>query len=148
MRRIAPLLAAALLAGVLTIFIPLQAQAGATLPIAASAATLQIDVGLITPAGYYGGYQQKNDYDDEGDGYGGDNYDDYGDHSYKPDHHSYCSPRYEKKYVCEQNEKRCFKQRECIWYYGREYCRYVEKCVGGERYCKWVDYPVRDCGYY
>ncbi len=143
MRRIAPLLTAALLAGVLTIFIPLQAQAGATLPIAASAATLAIDAGL-TPIGYYDGYQ-KDDYNDEGDGYG-DNDEGYGHHSYKPKHHSYCGTRYDKKYVCEENEKRCFKQRECIWHYGREYCRYVHKCVGGERYCKWVHYPVRDCG--
>lgn len=61
------------------------------------------------------------------------------------DRHSCDYTRYEKKYVCEHVKPRCFKQRECIWYYGREYCRYVRKCVGGDKYCKWVNVPVNDC---
>jgi hypothetical protein len=84
---------------------------------------------LLTLAGYYGG-----GHDDE------DNDDGYHD---EPQEHNGCGhTRYKKKYVCEQDEPRCFKQRDCIWYWGREYCRYVRKCVGGQRYCRWVKTPV------
>ncbi|MGF1619220.1 MAG: hypothetical protein ACFCUR_01250 [Rhodomicrobiaceae bacterium] len=85
--------------------------------------------GLLTLAGYYG--RGHGDEDDD------DGYD-------EPDGHQACGyTRYKKKYVCDQDEPRCFKQRECIWYWGREYCRYVRKCVGGKRYCRWVKTPVR-----
>jgi hypothetical protein len=146
MRRITPLLAAALLTGALTIFIPLRAEAGAVLPAANPMTPALSAATLLTPAGYYTDYRQKSDdYRDEGDyGYGDD---DYGDDGYKHHRHHYCGTRYENKYVCDQTEPRCFRQRECIWEYGREYCRNVRKCVGGERYCKWVPYPVNDCGY-
>jgi hypothetical protein len=164
MRRLLPLFAAALVAGLFTLLIPLQAEAGAMPPLAKPAATVQLDANLLTLAGYYGGYQQGDDYDrDQGDGYGKDDSyghnDDYGrdkgyghdngyghDEGYGYKKHHYCSTHYEKKYVCDQTEPRCFRQRECIWNYGREYCRYVQKCVGGEKYCKWVSYPISDCG--
>ena len=81
---------------------------------------------------------------DGGDHYRVDYYD-YEDHHYPRKKCGYT--RYRKKYVCEKAEPRCFKQRKCIWYYGREYCRYVRKCIRGERYCKWIRIPIRKCGY-
>ncbi len=88
---------------------------------------------LLTLAGYYGGgHDYEDDDDDDRDYDKRRRYDDCGYKSYK------------KKYVCERDEPRCFKQRDCIWYWGREYCRYVQKCVGGgKRYCRWVKTPVR-----
>jgi hypothetical protein len=135
MRRIVPLLAATLFASLLTVLLPLRAEAGASLPLLKPAAAAASQTGLLQLAGYYGGYHTKQY---------GDDYDD-GGYDHHQQHH-YCGTRYESKYVCEQTEPRCFKQRECIWHYGHEYCRYVHKCVGGERYCKWVKYPVEDCG--
>ena len=99
---------------------------------------------LLQPAGYYGGYHHKKSYDD----YEPEEYEDGDDDEYKHKHkhkhehkHHGCGGGYKQKYVCEHAEPRCFKQRECVWYYGREYCRYVRKCTGGEKYCKWISVP-------
>lgn len=56
-----------------------------------------------------------------------------------------CHTAYSKKYVCKQPEPRCLRQRECIWYYGKEYCRYVRKCSYGEKRCKYISVPKRKC---
>jgi hypothetical protein len=89
---------------------------------------------FVKQVGYYGDYYERDHYDRD-------------KHGYDHDGGYYCGyTRYEKKYVCESTVPRCFKQRKCIWYYGREYCRYVRKCVGGDRYCKYVNVPIKDCG--
>ena len=78
-------------------------------------------------------------------------------HHYKRKHHKRkyhkrhhykrkrCYTKYVSKYVCEQPEPRCLRQRECIWSYGREYCRYVRKCSRTEKSCKYVKVPKRRC---
>ncbi len=154
MRRPLPFLAAALFAVLAALFTPLTANAGSVVPLAKPALSSDTTARFVVLAGYDGGHH--GDYDDNDNGYDGhgDNYghDGYGrDHDY--DHHGYghgreCDygPRYVRKYVCDQTEPRCFRQRETIWYYGREYFRYVRKCVGGENYCKWITVPVNDCG--
>ncbi|NJM35226.1 MAG: hypothetical protein HC850_11525 [Rhodomicrobium sp.] len=112
-------------------------EAGAAALPFKSASALSAETPL-TLASYYGGYSsQHNDEEYE---------EDDGDYGYKRRHYNCGSyVRYKKKYVCEHTEPRCFKQRECIWHYGREYCRYVKKCVGGEKYCKWISVPVKSC---
>ena len=117
-----------------------------------------------------GGYGQKQDYYGGGaggydkGGYGGNGYygsggypqggygDDNGGYDRKYHKDDYpdgcCKGCYKKKWVCEESEPRCRKARECVWYYGKEYCRYVRRCHGGgDRYCKWVSYPSHNCGY-
>ena len=93
--------------------------------------------------GYYGsGGYDKGGYNDGGYG-GGEKYDDNG--GYK---NGCCNGCYKKKWVCEESEPRCRSARECVWYYGKEYCRYVRRCYGGgDRYCKWVSYSSHNCGY-
>jgi hypothetical protein len=129
------LLAALFVASLLSVLSPADAEA-ASLRLSMPAAPAQAQSSLLQLAGYYGGHHQKSYDDDDGYGHGDDGY----------GHGRHCGTSYAKKWVCEQTEPRCFKQRECIWYYGKEYCRYVHKCVGGERYCKWVHVPVPDCG--
>ncbi len=137
MKKYASYFAAALIAGLITVLSPLQANAGPVAALTALAVPFAV-ADTVQLAGYYGPYAGERDdeggYDDEDRGYDG-----HGER--------YCSTHYVKKYVCDQTEPRCFRQRECVWYYGREYCRNVRKCVGGEKYCKWVSVPVEDCGY-
>ncbi len=103
------------------------------------------------------GSEHKHDYDDSGhkdgccDYQSGSGYGHGEDHYRKryPDYHDGCCNDgcYKKKWVCEASVPRCFKQRECVWYYGKEYCRYVHRCVGGgDNYCKWVSVHSHDCG--
>ncbi len=100
--------------------------------------------------GYYGsggydkgGYGGNGYYGSGGYDKGGYNGDDNGGH-----HNGCCKGCYKKKWVCEESEPRCRSARECVWYYGKEYCRYVRRCHGGgDRYCKWVSYPSHGCGY-
>lgn len=114
-----------------TPFLPAQAASLGTFANAASSVTGKSE-SLKLVGGYYHGYPSYDDYDDD-DGYEG--------------HH--CGhKRYVKKLVCDRTKPRCFKQRECIWHYSREYCRYVRKCVGGEKYCKWITVPVNKCKCY
>ncbi len=147
MGRFSHSLVAALLLSALTFLAPAVANAGSVAAVGGFAEPFEAAADLFQPAGYYGGYHHNKSYDDN------DDYEGEG-HSYKYKKHyknddyythrrgNHCGrSRYHQKYVCEQNEPRCFKQRECIWYYGREYCRYVRKCNGGEKYCKWVDVP-------
>ena len=142
MRRHLTFLIAALVASALALFAPASAEAT---PYTAFSAPSGIEAALLQPAGYYGGYHNKKSYDDyEPEEY--DDGDDEGYHKHKPKrHHEHkhqgCGGGYKQKYVCEQAEPRCFKQRECVWYYGREYYRYVRKCHGGEKYCKWISVP-------
>lgn len=85
-------------------------------------------------------YYDEDDYEDD------DYYDDEND--YYPRHHhkrKRCYTTYVSKYVCEQPEPRCLKQRECIWSYGREYCRNVRKCSRTEKTCNYVKVPKRRC---
>ena len=149
MRRSLPLLAAALFAAITALLTPMKAEAGSVLAWSMPALAGETDAGLLTFAGYYGGYHHKSyDGGDDDIGYGGYGYDGNGyGHGYGYGHGRDCGyPRYVQKYVCDQTEPRCFRQREAIWYYGREYFRYVRKCVGGENYCKWISVPVNDCG--
>ena len=144
MRRSLPLLAAALFAAITALLTPMKAEAGSVVawsspPLQAkrkpgcspSPATMAAIIARATTI-----MMADNGYD--GNGYG---------HGYGYSHGHDCGyPRYVQKYVCDQTEPRCFRQREAIWYYGREYLRYVRKCVGGENYCKWITVPVNDCG--
>ena len=102
-------------------------------------------------SGYGGGsYYGSGGYDKGGygggEGYGGEKYGDGDDNGGY--HNGCCKGCYKKKWVCEESEPRCRRARECVWYYGKEYCRYVRRCHGGgDRYCKWVSYPNHNCGY-
>jgi hypothetical protein len=140
MRLSLNILAAILISATLSALSPMKAEAGAAAALhnTSSHASSQEQ---LTLAGYYGG-GHGYDYEEE-DEDGGD----YGYHGYKRrNYHCGSYVHYEKKYVCEQTEPRCFKQRECIWSYGREYCRYVRKCIHGEKYCRWISVPVKSCG--
>lgn len=101
-------------------------------------------------------YERRSHYDDDyEDDYEDEDYyeDDYED-DYRPRKHykrKYYKPRkrcyteYVSKYVCDQTEPRCLKQRECVWWYGKEYCRYVRKCSHTEKTCNYVKVPKRKC---
>lgn len=96
-------------------------------------------------------YDRRSHYDDYGyDHEDEDYYDDYED-DYRPRKHyksrKRCYTEYVTKYECEQPEPRCLKQRECVWYYGKEYCRYVRKCSRTEKSCNYVKVPKRRCWY-
>lgn len=98
--------------------------------------------------GYNGGGYNRGGYDDGGYNRGG-----YGrGYGYRYHHKRYYEDSqegcYKRKWVCEESEPRCFRQRDCVWNYGREYCRYVRRCNGGnDRYCKWITVPSSHCGY-
>jgi hypothetical protein len=173
MRRYVPYLAAALCAGILTLLSPATTEAGQFAGLAQTISASQQQSATLHQAGYYGGGDyygddQKQEYDGGGydkGGYGGNGY--YGNGGYDKggyngggygggekydDHGGYkngcCKGCYKKKWVCEESEPRCRSARECVWYYGKEYCRYVRRCYGGgDRYCKWVSYPSHNCGY-
>ena len=90
--------------------------------------------------GYHGGKKYGDGDDDGGHGYHRKDHEDYPD--------GCCKGCYKKKWVCEESEPRCRKARECVWHYGKEYCRYVRRCHGGgDRYCKWVSYRSHNCGW-
>jgi hypothetical protein len=107
---------------------------------------------------YYGGGYKRGGYGNGyrrggyngggyGSGYNGGGYSGHRDNykRYDEDSHEGC---YKRKWVCEESEPRCFRQRDCVWNYGREYCRYVKRCNGGgDRYCKWITVPSYHCGY-
>lgn len=161
MRRNLSLFAAALLSGLLAVALLSPANAG-SLP-ASSLSSINASPALLQLAGYYsdgyssdddGGdgykysrrYHQKRYYDNDDDG--DDGYDGYRRHK---KHYEYngCGyhKRWKRRYVCDEPSPRCFKQRECIWSYGREYCTYVRKCIGGEQYCRWKSVPTYStCG--
>jgi hypothetical protein len=158
MRRTLTFLATAFLSSILALANLGPAQAGAQISPSFSSAS-KSSSSLLQLAGYYSDSQSYEDNDsvygdnDDGEGY---------QHRYKRTYHSKryydnqgddyrhrsCGyKRWKRKYVCEEPEPRCFKQRECIWHYGREYCTYVRKCVGGQQYCHWKSVPVRSyCG--
>jgi hypothetical protein len=178
MRRYAPYLAAAFCAGLLTWLSPGKADASEYAALAQSVAAAQPEAGLLQQIGYYGGGSGVYNGDDDGEAYGkkphyyggggynggGYNNGGYGDGDYNrggyrgrgyghrynykhydEDSHDGC---YKRKWVCEESEPRCFRQRDCVWNYGREYCRYVRRCNGGgDRYCKWITVPSYHCGY-
>jgi hypothetical protein len=175
MRRTLALFVTALLSGLLALTSLSPAHAGAQF--APSLASGKASPALLHLAGYYSdggdnddgyryrsrGYQQKRSYgDDDGDGDGDGgyygyrrykNHDDDGYRGYRHDKKHYdhsggCGyKRWKRRYVCDEPSPRCFKQRECIWNYGREYCTYVRKCIGGgEQYCRWKSTPYSYCG--
>ena len=153
MSRYIACLTAALLAGMIAFVTSFHAQAAPASAFSPLTSAIEVNSGGLKLAGYYGNYRRRDynddDYRDNGDDDGydnGDNDDNYDNgHDYNGGH-SCGYQRYHKKYVCEQSVPRCFKQRECVWYYGREYCRYVKKCVGGhDKYCKWIKVPVHGC---
>jgi hypothetical protein len=162
MRRHIPFLAAAICFGLLTLLSPARAYASQltllnqAVSIAQPQSAAVIDVGYYGGGDYYGDFQkQDDDYDREyrKDGYGSGAYDGYRHRYYRKHYNEYpnrcCDDGcYKKKWVCDESEPRCFRQRECIWSYGKEYCRYVRRCHGGgDRYCKWISAPNRNCGY-
>ena len=153
MKQFQTALAAVLFAAIASISFSLQANAASYLdykslkPSAESSAFLK--------AGYYG---RGNDYDDEeeyeddyeDEGYENDDYEeDYRPRKhYKRKYHKprrHCYKEYVSKYVCDQTVPRCLKQRECVWHYGKEYCRYVRKCAHTEKTCDYVKVPKRRC---
>lgn len=101
---------------------------------------------LITHIGY-----DDDDYDD-GDHYSrrdwdygrrrhhGHGHDGYGGHS-RCGHSGYT-----KKRVCSRTRGHCYKRRECITHYGKEYCRYTRRCEPGYSTCKWVTVRHHDRG--
>lgn len=140
MRLTLPILAAAVIAIAASVLAPVQSEAAPFASQSNLSAVTEVENGVFQRASYYGGYRDRH-YDD---------HDDYNDHDYhggydRYDHGHHCHRKYKKRWVCDQTIPRCFRQRECIWHYGREYCRYVKKCVGGEKYCKWIKVPVKDC---
>jgi hypothetical protein len=174
MRRNVSYLAAAFCAGMLTLLSPLQASANPYEALAQSISAAQPHAATLLAVGYYGGgdydgddqkpdddgYGQKQDY--YGGGYrrgeygGGQKYgygDNDGGYRYHRKHYDYpdrcCNNScYKKKWVCEESEPRCRKARECVWYYGKEYCRDVRRCHGGgDRYCKWISVRSGNCGW-
>jgi hypothetical protein len=157
MSRYISCLAAALLAGMISLVTGLQAQAAPASPFSQLTSDIEPELGALTLAGHYPHYRRHIIEEDEGEvgdegeegeegeegiGDEGDGEGDEGD-----DPQPSCSyTGYQQKYVCESSVPRCFKQRECVWNYGREYCRYVQKCVGGgDHRCKWINVPVRSC---
>jgi hypothetical protein len=157
MRRNLTFLASALISGLIGLAMLGTAQAA---QFSSSLASVGQPPALIQLAGYYSDsngdddegyrykysrrYQEKHHYDNDDDGH------DNGDGGYNR-HREYQScgyKRWKRRYVCDEPSPRCFKQRECIWHYGREYCTYVRKCIGGEQYCRWKSVPsYRNCGY-
>lgn len=147
-----PFLAAALCAAVLSLLSPAKLEAGQYAAVANAISASQAHSATLVDVGYYGG----GDY--YGDDQGADDYDDrpkrnYGGYrhyrKHYQDHSDGCCNNgcYKKKWVCEESEPRCRKARECVWYYGKEYCRDVRRCNGGgDRYCKWVSYRSNYCG--
>lgn len=157
-------LAAALCAVMLTLLSPARADASQYGALAQAISASQAQAAMLLQPVYYGGgdYHDEQKSDDD-DGYKqddyrpekkyhhGDNDDSYG---YRRKHHSGYPERCcnngctKKKWVCEESVPRCFKQRECVWHYGKEYCRYVRRCHGGgDRYCKWISVPAHNnCG--
>ena len=102
-------------------------------------------------SGHGGGGYHKDGY---GSGYRKHGYGGYAGYRYHRKHHddypNGCCDNgcYKKKWVCEESEPRCRKARECVWHYGKEYCRYVRRCYGGgDRYCKWISYRSHNCGW-
>jgi len=169
MRRYAPYLAAVFCACLLTWISPGKAVASDYAALAHSAVNAQPQAGLLQQIGYYGGsgvyygddqnsgdddeesYRKKPEYYGGRDGYNSGGYAGrsysyrYHRKHYDEDLHEGC---YKRKWVCEESEPRCFRQRDCVWNYGREYCRYVRRCNGGgDRYCKWITVPSYHCGY-
>jgi hypothetical protein len=152
MRRSLTLIVTALLSGILALANLSPARAGAQLAPSLSSST-KSSPSLLQLAGYYSDSQsyEDNSYEEGDDGYRYRRnyykkryYDNYGD-GYR--HRSCGHKRWKRKYVCDEPEPRCFKQRECIWHYGREYCTYVRKCVGGQQHCHWKSVPSRSyCG--
>jgi hypothetical protein len=151
MRRNLAFLTAALFLSFLALAYPIPAHAGAQIaPSIASPANSA--PALLQLAGYYSDGYNDDDYD------GGyrhkyyrryhqKRYYDQGDDYYERRSCGY--KRWKRKYVCDEPYPRCFKQRECIWHYGREYCTYVRKCVGGQQYCHWKSVPsYRSCDDY
>lgn len=140
-------LAAALCAAVLSLLSPVKAEAGqyaalANVISASQHSATLLDVGYYGGGDYYGDDQSADDYDDTPKR-------DYRSYRYDRKHdQDYSDGCYKKKWVCEESEPRCRKARECVWYYGKEYCRDVRRCQGGgDRYCKWVSYRSDSCGY-
>jgi hypothetical protein len=149
-------LAAAFCAGALTLLSPAKADASQYMPLAQAISASQPHSATLLDVGYYGGGDyygdDQNDSDDghKQDNYGGGHKHGYGYHRKHHDNESNgcCNSCYKKKWVCEESEPRCFKQRECVWHYGKEYCRYVRRCHGGgDRYCKWISVRSHNCGY-
>ena len=150
-----PFLAAALCASVLTLFSPAKAEAGQYAALAQASAASQPQSATLLEASYYSVSDYHGDgqqLDDDGDSQKPDYHGGYRYHR-KHHHHGYsdrcCNHGcYKKKWVCEESEPRCRKARECVWYYGKEYCRNVRHCHGGgDRYCKWVSVRGHNCGW-
>ena len=149
MSRYISCLAAAALAGI-SLVAGTQAQAAPASAFSQLTSHIEHGSGAFELTGHYRRYHRRDldddidgDRDNEDDELGEDDRDseddEIGDENGRDRH---CG--YHKKYVCERTAPRCFKQRECIWYYGREYCRYVQKCVGGgDNYCKWIKVVAR-----
>ncbi len=133
MKKYLPNLAAAFIFAVSAAIVLMPAQAASHSSFLQLGKSSAIQVQALKRVDYYGDDHYREEYYD------------YEDRHYPRKKCGYT--RYRKKYVCEKAEPRCFKQRKCIWYYGREYCRYIRKCIRGERYCKWIRVPVRKCGY-
>jgi hypothetical protein len=153
MKQFQTALAAVLFAAIASISVSLQANAASYLDY--KSLKPSADSSSFLKAGYY---ERRADYDDEDeheDDYENEDYedDDY-EEDYRPRKHykrKYHKPRkrcyseYVSKYVCDQTAPRCLKQRECIWHYGKEYCRYVRKCSHTEKTCNYVKVPKRRC---
>jgi len=150
----------------LSLLSPVKADASQYGALAQAISTSRPQAATLLQPIYYGGgdYYSDQKSDDYDDGEKEDNYrvekkyypsdnDDGDGYRYRRKHHSDYPERCcnngctKKKWVCEESVPRCFKQRECVWSYGREYCRYVRRCHGGgDRYCKWITVPSQNCG--
>jgi hypothetical protein len=143
-------LAAALFAAIASMSFSLQANA-ASYP---DYSTLKSSAQSSSPLLQQAYYERRSNYDEEEDYEDKDYYEEEDEDDYRPRKHhkrrhyeprKSCHTEYVSKYVCKQPVPRCLKQRECVWHYGEEYCRYVRKCTRTENKCHYVKVPRRKC---
>lgn len=152
MKKFQTAFAAVLFAALASISFSLQANAASYIDYKSLKPSAESSV--FVKAGYYGGgdYDDEEEYEDayEDEGYDDSDYEeDYRPRKhYKRKYHKHrksCHTEYVSKYVCDQTVPRCMKQRECVWWYGKEYCRYVRKCSHTEKTCDYVKVPKHRC---
>lgn len=146
MKQFLTALAAALFAVIASISFSLQANASSYIDYNSLKSSAHASP-LLQQSSYY---KRHSYYDDEAeDDYGdADQNDDEDEDDYRPRHHygrKHCYTEYVNEYECEQPEPRCLRQRECVWWYGKEYCRYVRKCSRTEKSCHYVKVPRQSC---
>lgn len=120
------------------------ASAGAQLsPIAADVSNDR----MLTRVDHHDGYDDGDHYTRRSNWSYGRRHHDHG-HDGRRGHSRCGHSGYTKKRVCQRTRGHCYKQRECITHYGKEYCRFARRCEPGYSTCKWVTVRHHDnsCG--